>query len=69
MERDPVDSGSVRSVGYDDADRILEVEWAGGGVYQYFEVERWQYEQLLAAPSIGRYLNGYIKPSHPYLEV
>ena len=67
MERTPVDSRGVVSVGYDEAERILEVEFAGGGVYQYFDVDRWQYEALLQADSIGRYVNGYIKPNHPYL--
>ena len=67
MERQPVESSSVISVGYDEAEQVLEVEFAGGGVYQYFDVAPWQYEQLLRADSIGRYVNGYIKPNHRYL--
>lgn len=67
MRRAPVESSSVVSVGYDEAEQVLEVEFAGGGVYQYLEVAPWQYDQLLAADSIGRYVNGYIKPNHPCL--
>lgn len=35
MNRTPVKSSTIASVGYDETDHVLEVEFARGGVYQY----------------------------------
>ena len=38
MNRTPVNSSNVSSVGYDPTSLTLEVEFHGGAVYQYFDV-------------------------------
>ena len=38
MQRQPVESSSLASVGYEERTRTLEVEFHNGGVYQYLEV-------------------------------
>ncbi|MCX4242116.1 KTSC domain-containing protein [Paraliomyxa miuraensis] len=38
MERAPVESKALRSVGYDAEARVLELEFSGGKVYQYLDV-------------------------------
>lgn len=67
MRRRPVDSTSVRTVGWEDG--VLEVEFASGSVYQYFLVPRRKFTALLKAPSIGGYVNRQIKPHHDFREV
>ena len=62
MERAPVESKSVASVGYDPARFELEVEFRNGRVYRYEQVPVAVYGLLLQAPSIGEYVNKIVKP-------
>lgn len=66
MYRQSLSSTVVVSVGYDRKRRILEVEVAGGSVYQYLEVPPREYFALLAADSHGRYYNQHIKPNYDF---
>jgi hypothetical protein len=61
MERTPVESSNLVSVGYDEQARVLEIEFGGQSVYQYFDVPKWLYEELMAAPSLGEYLDKHVK--------
>ncbi len=56
-----VSSSAIRSVGYDQDAQILEIEFIGGEVYQYFEVPGGVYRGLMTAESHGRYFNKYVK--------
>ncbi|MEU4608088.1 KTSC domain-containing protein [Kribbella sp. NPDC023972] len=67
MRRRPVNSSSVRSVGW--ADGTLELEYVNGSTYQYYDVPQTTYAALLAAPSIGAYVNAHVKPYYDYREV
>lgn len=69
MRRRAVTSASIRSVGYDGASRTLELEYVNGSVYRYFDVPQPTYAGLLAAPSIGNYVNTEIKPYFEFAEV
>jgi hypothetical protein len=62
MERTPVESKSVASVGYDSERFELEVEFHNGRVYRYEQVPIAAYRLLLQAPSVGEYVNKVIKP-------
>ncbi len=62
MRRRPLNSSSVRSAGYDGDSRTLELEYVNGSVYRYFDVPQPTYAALMAAPSIGNYVNTEIKP-------
>ncbi len=66
MERAPVVSESVASVGFDEGSSTLEVEFSSGSVYQYFDVPQTVFEELVGADSIGTYLNRSIKGSYRY---
>lgn len=61
MERTPVSSSNLQSVGYDSDEEILEIEFYSGGVYQYFNVPPSRYEGLMSASSKGSYFDAYIK--------
>lgn len=67
MRRRPVNSSSIKSVGWSDG--TLELEYVNGYVYQYDEVPQPRYAALLAAPSIGAYVNKHIKPYYGCREV
>jgi hypothetical protein len=62
MQRKPVDSSSIRSVGYDVKAWTLEIEFIDGDVYRYHPVAGGTYAALMRAPSKGRYVNYRIKP-------
>ncbi len=67
MRRRPVNSSSVRSVGWSDG--TLELEYVNGSTYQYYDVPQPTYAALLASSSIGAYVNTHIKPHYDCREV
>lgn len=66
MDRTPVTSSTVASVGYDPTTMTLEVEFHNGSVYQYFDVPEAEYHGLINAESVGRYLHQNIKGVYRY---
>lgn len=69
MDREPVASSNVVSIGYDSSSQTLEVEFSKSGIYQYYNVPEAIYEQLMAASSIGGFLNTNIKNSFSYSKI
>ncbi len=69
MERTPVSSSNIVSVGYDVDTQTLEVEFNNCSVYQYFGVPTQVYEGLMNASSKGQYLNQNIKRTYGYAKV
>jgi hypothetical protein len=55
MNRRPVTSSNVASIGWED--ETLEVEFVSGHIYQYQDVPEAAYRELLGADSIGRHMN------------
>ena len=51
MERKRVSSSKLRSVGYDEKTRVLEIEMSNGQVYQYTGVYPEVYRRFMAAPN------------------
>ena len=66
VKRKTVWSSSMRSVGYDESDQILEIEFVSGGIYRYFGVPREVYQRMLDAPSKGAYFLEHIKDEYQY---
>lgn len=67
MERQPVVSSNLVSVGYDEDGSTLEVEFKSGAVYRYLNVPLFEYERLMAAvDSHGAYFNANIKDTYSY---
>lgn len=58
-------STGVRSLGYEVDTRALDVEYPSGETYRYFEVEPFEFVELLQARSLGTHVNTRIKPRHP----
>jgi len=69
MNRDNVSSSNLRSVGYEEGTFTLEIEFHGGGIYQYFEVPESVYLGLMQASSKGQYFHQNIKNSFRYKRI
>jgi hypothetical protein len=62
MDRVSVKSSEIRSIGYDESVKILEIEFHHGGVYQYSGVSKKIYDNLMKSViSHGQYYDRYIK--------
>lgn len=46
MKRVPVSSINLSSVGYNKSNQVLEIEFNGGRVYQYFDVPKRIHQEL-----------------------
>lgn len=55
IERLPVDSSNLKSVGYDETRGILAVEFQSGAIFHYYQVPLQVFEDMGAAESRGRY--------------
>ena len=64
MERKRVNSSKLRSVGYDEKSRTLEVEMSGGQVYQYVGVYPEVYRRFMAAPNPTSFFNDVIEEQY-----
>jgi hypothetical protein len=61
-----VESATLATVGYDEAQELLQLKFGSQAVYLYFGVPAAVHESLLGAPSKGRYFNEAIRGRYPY---
>lgn len=61
MKRIEVESSNLKSVGYDEDNEILEIEFLNGGLYQYYHVPKSVYKGLMNADSHGKYFDQNVK--------
>jgi hypothetical protein len=61
IERVPVKSSNISTIGYDAQKRTLEVEFRSGSIYRYFEIPSHIHAGLMKASSHGSYLDLYVK--------
>lgn len=64
MKRQNVKSSNIKSIGYDSAAKVLEVEFTNGAVWQYEDVPAKVYNDLMTADSVGGYFARNIKPTY-----
>jgi KTSC domain-containing protein len=69
MERRPVQSRSLASVGYDRDTLVLETEFRNGRVYQYFAVPANSYEAFIASESLGKHFNENIRNTYDFRRI
>lgn len=69
MEREPVASSTLKSVGYDSDRKRLEIEFRSLAVYAYSGVPSWAYEGLVIARSKGRYFEARIRDRYAFERV
>ena len=61
MERQPVKSRILHSVGYDESKKILEIEFHTGLVYQYMAVPPKIFADLMHSGEIGKYFSEKVR--------
>lgn len=69
MDRQPVSSSNIASIGYDDSTELLEIEFLSGAVYEYRNVPSVLYEELMNAASHGSFFNREIRMIYPYEKI
>ena len=70
MERIPVISSDIASIGYDDASSKLEIEFhSDNSIYQYYGVPKIEYDELMSASSHGKYFHKNIKNRYRYEKI
>ena len=69
MERESVDSSNISSIGYDEEQQLLEIEFLNGAIYQYTDVPLDVYNNLMNASSHGSYLAHNIKGTYQYNQI
>jgi hypothetical protein len=69
MQRRPVNSSNLASVGFDSESETLEVEFNDGSVYQYFGVPVDVYRGLMSAGSHGSYFHQHIRNVYQYTRI
>jgi lysyl-tRNA synthetase class 2 len=63
----PVESSSVKSLGYDASKQQLHVQFIDmSDAYVYDGVPQWVYKQLIESSSKGRFINRVIKPRYAF---
>ncbi len=70
MKREPVESSAIKSIGYNEDKKLLEVEiLETGRIYKYFDVPLEEYLDFMDAKSLGEYYNRVIKEKYEYREL
>jgi len=67
MKRIPVESSSIKSAGYEIKSNMLEVEFTSGAIYQYHDVPKRVYDELIEQK--GKYLAANIKGIYKFSKV
>lgn len=57
----PVNSTMAKSIGYNQAEQVLQIEFSSGSVYQYSDIDQETWASLQDADSTGRFFNSEIK--------
>ena len=61
-----VTSSAVDRVAYAPESRTLDIWYKGGSRYTYFDVPAEKYRALLAAPSVGTFVNAQVKDAYRF---
>ena len=66
MKREKVKSSNVKSVGYDEIKKIMEVEFMSGDIYQYLNVPVEVFVAVVTAPSIGSAIHKMLRNKYDF---
>lgn len=69
MQRLPVESSDIVSIGYDPKAQVLEIEFKEDRIYQYFDVEQRVYDLFVKTDSFGEYFYAHINKHYRYKRV
>ncbi|MBO3463114.1 KTSC domain-containing protein [Aetokthonos hydrillicola Thurmond2011] len=66
MELTPVQSSMLKAIGYDEATQTLLVVFVTGSKFQYFDVPKDVYKELMASASKGTFMHNCIINCYNY---
>lgn len=66
MTLETVESDAIHAIGYADDVNILEIIFNNGGIYQYRNVPRQVYDELMKSDSKGAYFQDNIRGEFEY---
>lgn len=66
MNRTPVTSSQLKSVGHDPDTNKMHVEFKNGSVYEYDGVSASDHQALVSSPSVGQHFNKHVKFGFTY---
>ena len=69
IQLNPVDSSLASHVGHDASTQTLAVRHHDGSEYHYQPVSPRVYEDLMRAPSLGKFLHKHIRGHIPHTQV
>jgi hypothetical protein len=69
MQRHPVQSSVLRSIGYDKSTKILELEFIEGGTYDYFNLSPRVFKRFIDSESPGHFFTKRIKGKYIELKI
>ena len=69
MQRKPVVSRNIRTIGYEESTQTLEIEFLNSIIFQYYNVPQIIYSEMMKAESKGKFLHFYIENAYPYSRV
>jgi len=69
MERVAVESNSLRSIGYDEKTRVLEVEFSSGRIYSYSDVPPETHDWLMRSKGKGGFFNRMIRDRYTMRDI
>ena len=65
MDRKRVSASTIRSVGYDEAKQVLEIEFSSGSIVQYTGVSPEVHRRFVNSPSPGSFFQDQIDENFP----
>ena len=69
IQRHPVTSSDITSIGYDEPSQTLEIEFHATGIYRYFSVPKEIFDALLTTPSPGKFFLQNVKTKFAWEKV
>lgn len=69
MNRLPVKSSNIKSIGHDPLSNKLHVEFGNGRVFEYDGVDTDMHSKLMSADSAGSFFSRNIRPAFKAVEV
>jgi len=72
MNRIPVESANIKSIGHDPALNVMEVEFQNGSLYAYANVGPESYRKIMSHSSIGSAFYYHVRANptrHPFVQI
>ena len=64
-----VNSTNLSAVGYDSETNLLTIEFNDGGLYEYYNVPQNIYNELMSAPSKGKFFHRFIRDTYRTVKI